>query len=198
MSPLFSKHSGFKAALRAAFPELTFRFKGNLTISIPSLLTLTYPTLPTIGKSYWTDPDTLRSFFDKFAKEQSFDPRVPDNWYGVHVDTIAQLKVLSPSRPRLYFIPYFHELIYFSPIIKHGPVIKQYNSGAKNALKKAYPDLPWRENWKIIESPWNDIQKVRQFFDAYAKTTGFDPLIPDNWYQMSTKGLKTVKVVSYS
>jgi len=64
-------------------------------------------------------------------------------------------------------------------------------------LKKAYPDLPWRENWKIIESPWNDIHKVRQFFDAYAKTVGFDPLVPDNWYQMSTKALKTAKVVSY-
>lgn len=31
--------------------------------------------------SMWRDPQKRRKFFENFAKENSFDPIVPENWY---------------------------------------------------------------------------------------------------------------------
>ena len=41
---------------------------------------------------------------------------------------------------------------------------------------------------------WGDLGNQRKFFENYAETKGFDPLVPENWYLQSTEGISDVKV----
>ena len=41
---------------------------------------------------------------------------------------------------------------------------------------------------------WGDLGNQRRFFENYAETKGFDPLVPENWYLQSTEGISDVKV----
>jgi hypothetical protein len=42
----------------------------------------------------------------------------------------------------------------------------------------------------------NTPQNRRKFFENYAKNNGFDPLIPENWYSVTTESVKSVLVFS--
>jgi hypothetical protein len=42
---------------------------------------------------------------------------------------------------------------------------------------------------------WSVLIERRKFFESYAKQNGFDPLIPENWYNTSTKKLLAKKVL---
>lgn len=35
---------------------------------------------------------------------------------------------------------------------------------------------------------------VRRFFEEYAQSNGFDPLVPDNWYSVSRQSVLDTKV----
>ena len=41
---------------------------------------------------------------------------------------------------------------------------------------------------------WHDIANRRHFFEKYAKANGFDPLIPENWYEQSKLKIMYSKV----
>jgi hypothetical protein len=42
---------------------------------------------------------------------------------------------------------------------------------------------------------WGDALHRRKFFENYAAESGFNPLIPNNWYSLSFESLKHVKVL---
>jgi hypothetical protein len=35
-----------------------------------------------------------RNFFERYAKQKRFDPRIPDNWYSLKKEDFATAKVL--------------------------------------------------------------------------------------------------------
>lgn len=41
---------------------------------------------------------------------------------------------------------------------------------------------------------WTNTNNARRFFDDYASANGFDPLITENWYSISTKDIENQKV----
>lgn len=49
---------------------------------------------PLIVDKYWKDPANVRAFFEKFARDNNFDPLVASSWYKVHPDDIIKTKVL--------------------------------------------------------------------------------------------------------
>jgi hypothetical protein len=45
--------------------------------------------------------------------------------------------------------------------------------------------------WKppIVLNDWSEISNQRKFFDNFAKEHGFDPLVPENWYDVERKDI---------
>jgi hypothetical protein len=41
----------------------------------------------------WIYVDTRRKFFEKYAKDNGFDPKNPENWYAQPADLIMSVKV---------------------------------------------------------------------------------------------------------
>lgn len=41
---------------------------------------------------------------------------------------------------------------------------------------------------------WADANNRKEFFDNFAKEHDFDPLVPENWYQITTKEMREIKV----
>lgn len=46
----------------------------------------------------------------------------------------------------------------------------------------------------IIAFYWDDKAKRRKWFDNFAKINNIDPLIPKNWYSITTSDISSVKV----
>lgn len=46
-----------------------------------------------------------------------------------------------------------------------------------------------------ITAVWNDTRNRKKFFEDYAKENGFDPLVPENWYNQPRDKINTFKVI---
>jgi hypothetical protein len=53
------------------------------------------------------------------------------------------------------------------------------------------PSLSLLISYKDVK---HDIGSLRKFFEQYAKDNGFDPLVPEHWYQQATSRLLFIKV----
>jgi len=42
----------------------------------------------------WKEPESIRAFFDHFAREEGFDPLDPEAWLSVHPSKVAVLQVI--------------------------------------------------------------------------------------------------------
>lgn len=52
--------------------------------------------------------------------------------------------------------------------------------------------------WKPgYQKDWRDIESHRKFFDSIALEKKFDPLIPENWYNMDNKEVKKKVILIY-
>lgn len=40
-----------------------------------------------------------------------------------------------------------------------------------------------------VEGYWDEFENRKQFFDSYAAERKFDPLIPENWYKITSEEL---------
>jgi hypothetical protein len=47
---------------------------------------------------------------------------------------------------------------------------------------------------KITGGYWADISRRKEFFDAFAKEHGFDPLVAENWYKITSQKIEERKV----
>lgn len=45
------------------------------------------------------------------------------------------------------------------------------------------------------EDYWDDVAHRKQFFDEFAKTHNFDPLVPHEWYAISEQQIRDAKVI---
>jgi hypothetical protein len=46
-----------------------------------------------------------------------------------------------------------------------------------------------------IENYWTNKENIKRFFDDYASSNKFDPLIPANWYSVPMEALSKMKVL---
>jgi len=85
-------------ALQAAYPEVDFAIWKNgrstslLTVALTLIETTEKDTTPA-----WQKAASIRTFFDQYAREEGFNPLLPDSWYSVNFRTLKQRKVCSPS-----------------------------------------------------------------------------------------------------
>lgn len=46
----------------------------------------------------------------------------------------------------------------------------------------------------FTENYWKSMTNRRKWFDAVAKTLEFDPLLPENWYNVTMDKIESLKV----
>ena len=46
----------------------------------------------------------------------------------------------------------------------------------------------------LLGGHWNEIQNRREFFDNFALSHGFDPLVPQHWYPVTQQQVLETKV----
>jgi len=109
-----------------------------------------------VSRAYFTDVKTRKSYFDAFAKKKGFDPLVADNWYK------TQAKDLHKSKTRTVIHRYYHG-----------------NFG--KAISHLYPDINFDQDKLARKGRRNR----KEFFDSFAKESGFDPLAAHHWYRVT-------------
>eukprot|EP00026_Physarum_polycephalum_P002429 Phypoly_transcript_02435.p1 GENE.Phypoly_transcript_02435~~Phypoly_transcript_02435.p1 ORF type:complete len:884 (+),score=75.70 Phypoly_transcript_02435:120-2771(+) len=147
------KH-GYFQALYELFPEV--RFDLNL-----------------FRQSYYK-VENRRSFFEKYAAANSFNPLKPENWYNQAKDKLMSIK--GAAR-----------------------VISYHKNSVIQALIDLFPNITFdRSKFQFRQNIWHNVDNRRQFFYDYARRHNFSPLQLSNWYSqprekiMATKGADRV------
>ena len=66
---------------------------------------------------YWKNAERRRDFLGQFARNNDFDPLIPDNWYSVPLENVLQDKVrFLPSFFHPFILPYFRPSALLSPL----------------------------------------------------------------------------------
>eukprot|EP00026_Physarum_polycephalum_P007313 Phypoly_transcript_07372.p1 GENE.Phypoly_transcript_07372~~Phypoly_transcript_07372.p1 ORF type:complete len:546 (+),score=62.83 Phypoly_transcript_07372:102-1640(+) len=108
----------------------------------------------------WSDEANHRKFFDEFAKSNSFDPLIAENWY--QIDHKQLVKKAG------------------------GLLVHKYDGSYKKALMQVYPNIGIKED-KFLRVPrnyWASKENRRKFFNSFASSRNFEPLIPQCWYNV--------------
>jgi len=111
--------------------------------------------------SYSAHNEADRKFFENFAREQNFDPLLPENWYSV-----PSSKILNSMGAK--------------------EILLHYKKSKIKALIDVFPEIGLQKT-KFINVPrhhWNSDSNRKQFFIDFAHAQGFDPLVPTNWYSL--------------
>eukprot|EP00026_Physarum_polycephalum_P003134 Phypoly_transcript_03143.p1 GENE.Phypoly_transcript_03143~~Phypoly_transcript_03143.p1 ORF type:complete len:818 (+),score=151.04 Phypoly_transcript_03143:58-2511(+) len=119
---------------------------------------------------HWKDPKTHKEIFDKFAANQNFDPLIPENWYPIQASK-------------------------FNAEVKGSLLAEYYNGSLIKALMSVYPNIGLKETHfqQTLRSYWHNPDHKRQFFDEFAKSRDFDPLVPENWYSIQRSDIDELK-----
>eukprot|EP00026_Physarum_polycephalum_P004563 Phypoly_transcript_04585.p1 GENE.Phypoly_transcript_04585~~Phypoly_transcript_04585.p1 ORF type:complete len:613 (+),score=60.02 Phypoly_transcript_04585:74-1840(+) len=113
--------------------------------------------------------EARRQFLEKFASDNGFDPLVPENWYSQQKNVAATMG--------------------------GGQVIKHHGSFTK-AIIELFPTIGADPLKFKLTRLWNDCNTRRAFLVQCAKENGFDPLVPENWYQRNRDNFVTFKALS--
>jgi hypothetical protein len=99
-------YGSFKQALVHLYPELKLdsdKFESNTLYSINNMHEKKWKQqccredsklIRLFTERYWANLQNRRKFFDEFARENNFDPLIPDNWYGISKRQIKNKQVL--------------------------------------------------------------------------------------------------------
>eukprot|EP00026_Physarum_polycephalum_P000218 Phypoly_transcript_00218.p2 GENE.Phypoly_transcript_00218~~Phypoly_transcript_00218.p2 ORF type:complete len:903 (-),score=85.00 Phypoly_transcript_00218:118-2826(-) len=124
----------------------------------------------TLPKGHFKVVANRKYFFDTIAQSRNFNPRIPENWYTLPPAVIF-------DKTEAFFIGTY------------------YQGSYQDALLHIYPDIGL-ESKKFSYQPYGLRDKVafrKRFFERYAKSKGFNPLIPENWYTIDDKDVKAQK-----
>eukprot|EP00026_Physarum_polycephalum_P002532 Phypoly_transcript_02539.p1 GENE.Phypoly_transcript_02539~~Phypoly_transcript_02539.p1 ORF type:complete len:901 (+),score=86.30 Phypoly_transcript_02539:60-2762(+) len=117
-------------------------------------------------EKYWDNEQNQRLFFELIAKRCAFDPLVATSWYSVSKEQI---------------------------MIQRGiqAILKRFGKSIPRALIHLYPNIGLKlSKMQSLEvSRWSDVGYRKQFFLDFAEQLKFDPLIPQNWYNVSKANL---------
>eukprot|EP00026_Physarum_polycephalum_P003078 Phypoly_transcript_03087.p1 GENE.Phypoly_transcript_03087~~Phypoly_transcript_03087.p1 ORF type:complete len:857 (-),score=123.40 Phypoly_transcript_03087:4-2394(-) len=106
---------------------------------------------------YWEKPENRRKFFETYAANNHFDPLLADNWYQEPLNKISAAKGA------------------YAMLIHHSGSVQK-------ALQDLFPEIRINLARFGVTTFWQQKENRRKFFENYAKTKGFDPLIPNMWY----------------
>jgi len=151
---------------RAGGGRILRRYGDSLMIALTNI----YPELLFVKKRFrnyddiWEDPKQQRHFFDQFALSKHFNPLEADRWYN-----IRQYDVIAAG----------------------GMSVLKYHKGSHVvALSQVYPELSLqKEKFPNAEEGWYELANRKVFFDEFAKSRQFDPLIPEMWYPITKQDI---------
>eukprot|EP00026_Physarum_polycephalum_P001342 Phypoly_transcript_01343.p1 GENE.Phypoly_transcript_01343~~Phypoly_transcript_01343.p1 ORF type:complete len:974 (+),score=101.70 Phypoly_transcript_01343:154-3075(+) len=111
-----------------------------------------------------------RMAFESFARGRNCDPKFPETWYSIPREEFVKNK-------DVYKIMCFYK----------GNVIK--------ALKQLFQELDLDASKFSFQprSYWKDVANRRKMFTDLADEMGFDPLLPANWYSVSSYAVLNCK-----
>eukprot|EP00026_Physarum_polycephalum_P002204 Phypoly_transcript_02209.p1 GENE.Phypoly_transcript_02209~~Phypoly_transcript_02209.p1 ORF type:complete len:520 (+),score=44.14 Phypoly_transcript_02209:1308-2867(+) len=152
-------------------------FEGSLTKALISL----FPSVKfdeskfiIVPRKFWKELQNRKAVFDKFARDNKFDPLVPDNWYQVSYDMLISTKGISS------ILQYY------------------YNNNIKKALMHIYPNIGLDQTNFPERNNWTKFENRRSFFINFAKAKGFDPFVFENWKQVAPSTMKnTAQLLQY-
>eukprot|EP00026_Physarum_polycephalum_P002919 Phypoly_transcript_02928.p1 GENE.Phypoly_transcript_02928~~Phypoly_transcript_02928.p1 ORF type:complete len:728 (+),score=71.15 Phypoly_transcript_02928:209-2392(+) len=142
-------------------------YYGSLTNALVDLfpeLHFDLSLFSTTPKNFWQDQKNRRMLYERFAKSKGGDPLNSHFWY---------------SQTAKEFLKF-----------KGGVAMKDYYSGFVTSVIHIFPELHLKKpNFKKpqihIQKKEIDVNIARKIFNKFAAAQGFDPLIPDNWYNVS-------------
>jgi len=113
-----------------------------------------------------------KRFFDEIAEKSGFDPLLARNWYQITYSKFASEKGAS--------------------------IMSSYYKGSfVKALMHLYPTIGLvKEEFSKPRSHWQNAINRRKFFEDFAHSKGFDPLIPENWYAIPMEQIQHIKGAS--
>eukprot|EP00026_Physarum_polycephalum_P002833 Phypoly_transcript_02842.p1 GENE.Phypoly_transcript_02842~~Phypoly_transcript_02842.p1 ORF type:complete len:838 (+),score=97.84 Phypoly_transcript_02842:84-2597(+) len=114
-----------------------------------------------VPEKHWHFVSNRKKFFANFAQRNGFSAKNPSNWYSI-----------VPS------------MIYELPGGK--AVLSHYEGSVAKALTHLFPNIGVDKSKFVSETEyWGNEGHRRDFFVKYAKTRGFDPFSPNNWYPLT-------------
>eukprot|EP00026_Physarum_polycephalum_P000781 Phypoly_transcript_00782.p1 GENE.Phypoly_transcript_00782~~Phypoly_transcript_00782.p1 ORF type:complete len:944 (+),score=105.33 Phypoly_transcript_00782:1215-4046(+) len=126
---------------------------------------------PQVLTNDWTQQESHRKFMESFARENGFDPLIPENWYSVER----------------------------SDIVKEAPgLLQYYEDSFVEAVIAIFPEVTFQIH-KFKQAPknyWDNKDNRRKFFVDFAKSKGIDPLIPSHWYSLTIEDFRVPKMKS--
>eukprot|EP00026_Physarum_polycephalum_P002189 Phypoly_transcript_02194.p1 GENE.Phypoly_transcript_02194~~Phypoly_transcript_02194.p1 ORF type:complete len:921 (+),score=154.23 Phypoly_transcript_02194:106-2868(+) len=183
----YAKNNGFDPLIASNWYNVTFQdlkeHKGSRSIlfyhnfSLKRALQWVYPDIgldPSLfqqkNRKSWQDEGKRKAFFDDLAKARGFDPLIAENWYT--------LEEVDAKRVRF--------------------VIHWANGDYAKVLANAYPNVTFNtEKFLWAQGPyskrWTFKKHRKVFFNHYAKSEKFDPLVAKNWYQVTVPKIKQYK-----
>eukprot|EP00026_Physarum_polycephalum_P002272 Phypoly_transcript_02278.p1 GENE.Phypoly_transcript_02278~~Phypoly_transcript_02278.p1 ORF type:complete len:919 (+),score=129.98 Phypoly_transcript_02278:81-2837(+) len=129
--------------------------------SLANALMAVYPDIELHRNLFTTRAKKHKELFDKYAKENAFDPLVPDNWYTVTKGSILKFE--------------------------EAKLILGYHDNLATALIYVYPNIglnPGKFEGKKTGIFWASAGERRKFFDSIARALNLDPLLPATWYSL--------------
>eukprot|EP00026_Physarum_polycephalum_P002126 Phypoly_transcript_02130.p1 GENE.Phypoly_transcript_02130~~Phypoly_transcript_02130.p1 ORF type:complete len:911 (+),score=100.93 Phypoly_transcript_02130:69-2801(+) len=132
-------------------------------------LHLQYDKFINLPVNFWQDPKNRRQFFDKFASTQFFDPLCASKWYNIDANSVLSTKGGA------------------SVIAYHGSFMK--------AVVDLYPEVQFNitKFTSIPKNFWRDPTNRRKWFDMFAESMSFNPLLAHHWYSVTASSVKSTK-----
>eukprot|EP00026_Physarum_polycephalum_P002997 Phypoly_transcript_03006.p1 GENE.Phypoly_transcript_03006~~Phypoly_transcript_03006.p1 ORF type:complete len:734 (+),score=100.03 Phypoly_transcript_03006:377-2578(+) len=119
---------------------------------------------------YWKSRQNRKDFFDSYAKKLGFDPLIASNWYSVSHDDIAAEK-------------------------GGGTILHLYRSSLMKAVVDIYPEVKFdKSEFGVLNRKTYHVSNMRKLFDSFARAQGWDPLVTENWYEISPEMLQEDKM----
>jgi len=121
---------------------------------------------PHYPNRHWLEIGNRRNFFEKFAKDNHFDPLIPTNWYKVPKETIQATKGIVS-------------------------VLSYYNNSFPRTVKELFTNIGLDET-KFATIPrhyWKEKKNRRKFLEDFAHAQGFDARVAENWYGVGKEKL---------
>eukprot|EP00026_Physarum_polycephalum_P002350 Phypoly_transcript_02356.p1 GENE.Phypoly_transcript_02356~~Phypoly_transcript_02356.p1 ORF type:complete len:908 (+),score=118.97 Phypoly_transcript_02356:113-2836(+) len=114
--------------------------------------------------NHWASVKNRRELYERFALAKGANPRDPNFWYTANAEELRRK-------------------------FKGGKAAIQYYKGFISSVIHLFPEINFDRKLftqRTIYS-WTDEKKRKTFFDRFAHDKGFDPLVPGNWYSVTTR-----------
>eukprot|EP00026_Physarum_polycephalum_P001926 Phypoly_transcript_01929.p1 GENE.Phypoly_transcript_01929~~Phypoly_transcript_01929.p1 ORF type:complete len:592 (+),score=74.28 Phypoly_transcript_01929:633-2408(+) len=127
-------------------------------------------------RKFWQSMNARRQVLNEFAQQQGFDPLVAQNWYSISRDFMKSDEVSQIHK-------------------KIRTIFSLYKGSFIKALMNIYPEVRFNPvHFPVVPTGFWDIKKnQRDFFEFFASTRNFDPLVPENWYPLNTERITSIK-----